>query len=80
MEQREFVVVTDGSDGEFDMLFGWEICTLNGDGIAEHAGPAFGVFPLCNGVYSINKAIKRPTVSRQHRSDNTNSTTTIISS
>eukprot|EP00957_Ditylum_brightwellii_P106956 8160203-Ditylum_brightwellii.AAC.1 len=42
MEQSEFVVVTDGSVGEFDMSFGWKICTLNGENIAEHAGPAFG--------------------------------------
>eukprot|EP00957_Ditylum_brightwellii_P130045 9918898-Ditylum_brightwellii.AAC.1 len=24
------------------MSFGWKICTLNGDIIAEHSGPAFG--------------------------------------
>jgi hypothetical protein len=42
MEQREFVVVTNGSAGEINMSFGWKICTLNGDFIAEHSGPAFG--------------------------------------
>lgn len=42
MEQNEFVVVTNGSVGEFDMSLGWKICTLNGEDIAEHAGPAFG--------------------------------------
>eukprot|EP00957_Ditylum_brightwellii_P013189 995981-Ditylum_brightwellii.AAC.1 len=42
MEQNEFVVVTDGLFGEFDMSFGWKICTLNGQNLAEHAGPAFG--------------------------------------
>eukprot|EP00957_Ditylum_brightwellii_P018136 1365705-Ditylum_brightwellii.AAC.1 len=42
MEQSEFVVVTDGSVGEFDMSFGWKICTLNGENMAEHASPAFG--------------------------------------
>eukprot|EP00957_Ditylum_brightwellii_P009616 724803-Ditylum_brightwellii.AAC.1 len=74
MEQNEFVVVTNGSIGEFDMSFGWKICALNGENIAEHAGPAFkqvssfcaegyGVlsalsFFLCNEVYGINDAIK----------------------
>eukprot|EP00957_Ditylum_brightwellii_P175233 13340619-Ditylum_brightwellii.AAC.1 len=38
------------------------------------------IFLSCNGVYGINKAIERPTVFRQQRSDNTNSATTIISS
>eukprot|EP00957_Ditylum_brightwellii_P112198 8554122-Ditylum_brightwellii.AAC.1 len=42
MEKNEFVVVTDGSVGEFDMLFGWKISTLDGETIADHAGPAFG--------------------------------------
>eukprot|EP00957_Ditylum_brightwellii_P106512 8126487-Ditylum_brightwellii.AAC.1 len=42
MEQSEFVVVTDDSVGEFDTSFGWKICTLNGESIVEHAGPAFG--------------------------------------
>eukprot|EP00957_Ditylum_brightwellii_P121630 9275812-Ditylum_brightwellii.AAC.1 len=42
MEQSEFVVVTNGLVGEFDMSFGWEIYTLNGENIAEHAGPAIG--------------------------------------
>jgi hypothetical protein len=42
MEKNEFVVVTNGSVGEFDMSFGWKISTLNGENIAEHAGPAFG--------------------------------------
>eukprot|EP00957_Ditylum_brightwellii_P165836 12625914-Ditylum_brightwellii.AAC.1 len=42
MEQSEFVVVTNGSVGEIDMSFGWKICTLNRESIAEHAGPAFG--------------------------------------
>eukprot|EP00957_Ditylum_brightwellii_P079503 6045217-Ditylum_brightwellii.AAC.1 len=41
MEKNEFVVVTDGSVGEFDTSFGWKISTLNGENIAEHAGPAF---------------------------------------
>ena len=41
MEQSELVVVTDGLVGEFDMSFGWKMCTLNGENIAEHAGPAF---------------------------------------
>ena len=41
MEQSEFVVVTDGSVGEFDMSFRWKTCTLNGENIAKHAGPAF---------------------------------------
>jgi hypothetical protein len=39
--ENEFVVVTDGLVGEFDMSFGWKICTLNGENIAEHGGPAF---------------------------------------
>eukprot|EP00957_Ditylum_brightwellii_P096019 7315535-Ditylum_brightwellii.AAC.1 len=42
MEENEFVVVIDGSVGEFDMPFGWKINTLEGETIAEHAGPAFG--------------------------------------
>eukprot|EP00957_Ditylum_brightwellii_P200330 15272992-Ditylum_brightwellii.AAC.1 len=42
MEKNEFVVVTDGLVGDFDMSFGWKISTLNGANIAEHAGPAFG--------------------------------------
>eukprot|EP00957_Ditylum_brightwellii_P156210 11889901-Ditylum_brightwellii.AAC.1 len=42
MEKNEFVVVTNGSVGKFDMPFGWKICTLNGENIAEHASPAFG--------------------------------------
>eukprot|EP00957_Ditylum_brightwellii_P133581 10184933-Ditylum_brightwellii.AAC.1 len=42
MEQSKFMEVTDGSAGEADMSFGWKICTMNGDPIAEHAGPAFG--------------------------------------
>eukprot|EP00957_Ditylum_brightwellii_P104058 7927543-Ditylum_brightwellii.AAC.1 len=42
MEQSKFVVVTDGSAGEIDMSFGWKMCTMNGDIIAEQAGPAFG--------------------------------------
>eukprot|EP00957_Ditylum_brightwellii_P023957 1806554-Ditylum_brightwellii.AAC.1 len=42
MEKNEFVVVTDGSVGEFEMSFGWKTSTLNGETIAEHAGPAFG--------------------------------------
>eukprot|EP00957_Ditylum_brightwellii_P003286 249414-Ditylum_brightwellii.AAC.1 len=41
MEKNEFVVVTDGSVGDFDMSFGWKISTLNGETIAQHAGPAF---------------------------------------
>eukprot|EP00957_Ditylum_brightwellii_P053211 4034654-Ditylum_brightwellii.AAC.1 len=45
MEKNEFVVVTDGLIGEFDMSFGWKIRTLNGENIAEHAGPAFGQAP-----------------------------------
>eukprot|EP00957_Ditylum_brightwellii_P063609 4828505-Ditylum_brightwellii.AAC.1 len=42
MEQSEFIVVTNGSVEEIDMLFGWKTCTSNGDIIAEHVGPAFG--------------------------------------
>eukprot|EP00957_Ditylum_brightwellii_P198168 15099416-Ditylum_brightwellii.AAC.1 len=42
MEIKEFDVVTDGSVGEVDMSFGWKISTLEGETIAEHAGPAFG--------------------------------------
>eukprot|EP00957_Ditylum_brightwellii_P044331 3363502-Ditylum_brightwellii.AAC.1 len=42
MEQSEFLVVTGSSAGDSDMSFGWEICTKNGDPIAENAGPAFG--------------------------------------
>eukprot|EP00957_Ditylum_brightwellii_P132017 10065946-Ditylum_brightwellii.AAC.1 len=42
MAQSEFIVVTDGSAGEIDVSFRWKICTLNGDIIAEHTGPAFG--------------------------------------
>eukprot|EP00957_Ditylum_brightwellii_P032446 2458776-Ditylum_brightwellii.AAC.1 len=41
MEQSKFMVVTDGSAGKIDMSFGWKVCTLNGDIIAEHSGPAF---------------------------------------
>eukprot|EP00957_Ditylum_brightwellii_P166617 12683072-Ditylum_brightwellii.AAC.1 len=41
MENNEFVVVTDGSVREVDMSFGWKISTLNGETIAENAGPAF---------------------------------------
>eukprot|EP00957_Ditylum_brightwellii_P034015 2576048-Ditylum_brightwellii.AAC.1 len=41
-EQSEFVVVTDCLVGEFDMLFRQKICTLNGENIVEHAGPALG--------------------------------------
>eukprot|EP00957_Ditylum_brightwellii_P009893 746702-Ditylum_brightwellii.AAC.1 len=42
MEQSEFIVVTNGSAGEINMSFGWKICTLNGDIIAEYVVPAFG--------------------------------------
>eukprot|EP00957_Ditylum_brightwellii_P127771 9744271-Ditylum_brightwellii.AAC.1 len=42
MEKKEFVVVTDGLVGEFGMSFGWNISTVEGETIAEHAGPAFG--------------------------------------
>eukprot|EP00957_Ditylum_brightwellii_P183625 13986508-Ditylum_brightwellii.AAC.1 len=42
MEKNEFVVVTDGSVGEFDMSFRWKISTLNGENIAKHVGQAFG--------------------------------------
>eukprot|EP00957_Ditylum_brightwellii_P118722 9055054-Ditylum_brightwellii.AAC.1 len=42
MEQSKFLVITDGSAEEIDMPFGWKICTMNGDIIAEHADPAFG--------------------------------------
>eukprot|EP00957_Ditylum_brightwellii_P190894 14535229-Ditylum_brightwellii.AAC.1 len=42
MEQSKFLVVTDGSDGDTDMSFGWKICTTNGDPIVQNAGPAFG--------------------------------------
>eukprot|EP00957_Ditylum_brightwellii_P052979 4016789-Ditylum_brightwellii.AAC.1 len=42
MEQSEFFMVTDSSVREIDMSFGWKICTLSGEIIAEHAGPAFG--------------------------------------
>eukprot|EP00957_Ditylum_brightwellii_P003816 289885-Ditylum_brightwellii.AAC.1 len=41
MEQSKFMVVTDGSAGEIDMSFGWKICTLNGDIIAEHTALSF---------------------------------------
>eukprot|EP00957_Ditylum_brightwellii_P011556 873601-Ditylum_brightwellii.AAC.1 len=41
MEQSEFIVVTDGLVREFDTSFGWKVCTLNGENIAEHACPAF---------------------------------------
>eukprot|EP00957_Ditylum_brightwellii_P072044 5475903-Ditylum_brightwellii.AAC.1 len=42
MEIKEFVLVTNGLVGEVDMSFGWKISTLEGETIAEHAGPAFG--------------------------------------
>eukprot|EP00957_Ditylum_brightwellii_P169094 12869841-Ditylum_brightwellii.AAC.1 len=42
IEQSELIVVTDGSVEEIDMSFGWKICTLKGDIIAEHRGLAFG--------------------------------------
>eukprot|EP00957_Ditylum_brightwellii_P057936 4392490-Ditylum_brightwellii.AAC.1 len=42
MEQSKFLVVTDGSAEDTDMLFGWKICTTYGDPIAENASPAFG--------------------------------------
>eukprot|EP00957_Ditylum_brightwellii_P084204 6402573-Ditylum_brightwellii.AAC.1 len=42
MEQSEFMVVTESSAEEIDMSFGQKICTLNGDIIAKHFGPAFG--------------------------------------
>eukprot|EP00957_Ditylum_brightwellii_P148478 11304758-Ditylum_brightwellii.AAC.1 len=42
MEKNEFVVVTDGSVGEVDMLFGWKISTVEGETIAEHVGATFG--------------------------------------
>eukprot|EP00957_Ditylum_brightwellii_P069311 5261724-Ditylum_brightwellii.AAC.1 len=42
MEQSKFMVVTDNSAQEIDMSFGWKICALNRDIIAEHLGPAFG--------------------------------------
>eukprot|EP00957_Ditylum_brightwellii_P140599 10711219-Ditylum_brightwellii.AAC.1 len=42
MEKKECVVVTNSSVGEVDMSFGWKISTLQGETIAEHAGPAFG--------------------------------------
>eukprot|EP00957_Ditylum_brightwellii_P118433 9032753-Ditylum_brightwellii.AAC.1 len=41
MERSEFVVVTDGSVGEFGMLFGWKICALSGENIAERAALSF---------------------------------------
>eukprot|EP00957_Ditylum_brightwellii_P171519 13057701-Ditylum_brightwellii.AAC.1 len=42
MEQSKFMVVMDGSAGDINMSFGWKICTLNRNIIAEHLGPAFG--------------------------------------
>ena len=80
MEQSKFMVVTDGSAGEIDMSFGWKICTLNGDIIAEHLGPAFGqassfraegygVLSALSFLHSINKETNIPNVSRQQRSD-----------
>eukprot|EP00957_Ditylum_brightwellii_P107117 8172700-Ditylum_brightwellii.AAC.1 len=42
MEQSKFMVVTDGSAGDIDISFGWKICTLSRDIIAEYLGPAFG--------------------------------------
>eukprot|EP00957_Ditylum_brightwellii_P048479 3678485-Ditylum_brightwellii.AAC.1 len=45
MEQSEFVVVTDGLIEKFDMSFGWKVCTLNRENIAEYTGPAFRQAP-----------------------------------
>eukprot|EP00957_Ditylum_brightwellii_P169941 12935071-Ditylum_brightwellii.AAC.1 len=42
MVHGDVLVATDNSDGDTDMSFGWNICTKNGDPIAEHAGLAFG--------------------------------------
>eukprot|EP00957_Ditylum_brightwellii_P208536 15357917-Ditylum_brightwellii.AAC.1 len=42
MEKNEFIVVTYGLVGEFDMSFGWKIRTVNVEKIAKHTGPAFG--------------------------------------
>jgi hypothetical protein len=42
MKKKEFVVVTDGLFGEFDMSFGWKISTLERETIADNAGLAFG--------------------------------------
>eukprot|EP00957_Ditylum_brightwellii_P200334 15273324-Ditylum_brightwellii.AAC.1 len=41
MEQSKFMVVTNGSAGEIDMSFGWKICILNRDILAEHAALSF---------------------------------------
>eukprot|EP00957_Ditylum_brightwellii_P056422 4276815-Ditylum_brightwellii.AAC.1 len=36
------MVATDDSAGEINLSFGWKICTMNGDIIAEYSGLAFG--------------------------------------
>eukprot|EP00957_Ditylum_brightwellii_P188057 14317318-Ditylum_brightwellii.AAC.1 len=58
MEQKEFMVITDGSAGEIDMSFGWKICTLNGDIIAKQSGPAFGqASSFCAEGYGVLSAL-----------------------
>eukprot|EP00957_Ditylum_brightwellii_P057744 4378043-Ditylum_brightwellii.AAC.1 len=58
MEQSDFLVVIDGSAGEIDMSFGWKICTMNGNLIVEHAGPAFGqALSFCAERYGVLSAI-----------------------
>eukprot|EP00957_Ditylum_brightwellii_P075632 5748080-Ditylum_brightwellii.AAC.1 len=58
MEQSKFLVFTDGSAGETDMSFRWKICTINGDTIAKHAGPAFGqASSFCAEGYGVLSAL-----------------------
>eukprot|EP00957_Ditylum_brightwellii_P111801 8527370-Ditylum_brightwellii.AAC.1 len=58
MEQYEFVVVTDGSVGEFDMSFGWIIYTVNGENIAEHAVEYMALTTQLKGqLYLDNKGV-----------------------
>eukprot|EP00957_Ditylum_brightwellii_P143701 10948241-Ditylum_brightwellii.AAC.1 len=58
MEQSKFLAVTDGSAGETDMSFGWKICTMNWDPIAEHACLAFGqASSFCAEGYGVLSAL-----------------------
>eukprot|EP00957_Ditylum_brightwellii_P145901 11110396-Ditylum_brightwellii.AAC.1 len=58
MEQSKFMIVTDGSAGEINMSFGWKICALSRDIMAEHSGPAFGqASSFCADGYGVLSAL-----------------------
>eukprot|EP00957_Ditylum_brightwellii_P158662 12076547-Ditylum_brightwellii.AAC.2 len=40
--QGNFLIITDGSSGSDSMPFGWKMCTLQGQTLVQHVGPAYG--------------------------------------